>query len=152
MPFHFYDTKYTMARLSVGKTNISYELFNSDSLQSMSFHYSDIITSPMTYQITGVSMVYSTVCSGEDQRKHQSSVSLAFVRGIHWSPVNSPHKRTVTRKVFSIDDVIMWTSGHRRILSFQDIINKYSFARVCVFAMHPTQNFLRYLCLLDFEE
>ena len=42
-----------------------------------------------------------------DQRKHQSSTSLAFVRGIHRSPVNSPHKRPVTRKMFSFGDVIM---------------------------------------------
>ena len=39
--------------------------------------------------------------------KHQSSVSLAFVRGIHRWPVNSPHKWPVTRKMFPFDDVIM---------------------------------------------
>ena len=47
-------------------------------------------------------MFYSTVCSGADQRKHQSSASLAFVRGIHRSPVNSPHKGPVTRKCFHL--------------------------------------------------
>ena len=46
-------------------------------------HYSDIIMSTMASQITGVLFVYATVCSGVDQRKHQSSASLAFVRGIH---------------------------------------------------------------------
>ena len=51
-----------------------------------------------------------TVHSGTDQRKHQSSASLAFVWGIHRRPVNSPHKGTVTRKMFSFDDVIMWGS------------------------------------------
>ena len=41
----------------------------------------------VTSQITGVSIVCSTVCSGGDQRKHQSSSSLAFMRGIHyWAP------------------------------------------------------------------
>ena len=44
-----------------------------------------------------------------NQRKHQSSASLAFVRGIHRSPVNSPHKWPVTRKMFPFDDVIMKT-------------------------------------------
>ena len=39
--------------------------------------------------------------------KHQSSVSLAFVRGIHRSPVNSSHKGPVTRIMFPFDDVIM---------------------------------------------
>ena len=33
--------------------------------------------------------------------------SLAFVRGIHRGPVNSQHKRPVTRKMFPFDDVIM---------------------------------------------
>ena len=40
-------------------------------------------------------------------RKQQYSVSLAFIRGIHWWPVNSPHKGPVTRKMFPVDDVIM---------------------------------------------
>ena len=53
---------------------------------------------------------YSTVYSGADQRKHQSSVSLAFVRGIHLWPVNSPHKWPVTREMFPFDDVIMMTT------------------------------------------
>ena len=52
---------------------------------------------------------YLTVYTGADQRKHQSSASLAFVRGIHRWPVNSPHKGPVTRKTFPFDDVIMWT-------------------------------------------
>ena len=51
--------------------------------------------------------VYSTVYSGADQRKYQSSASLAFVRGIHRWPVNSPHKGPVTRKMFPFDNVIM---------------------------------------------
>ena len=50
---------------------------------------------------------YSNLCSGADQRKHQSSASMAFVRGIHQWPVNSPHKGPVTRKMFPFDDVIM---------------------------------------------
>ena len=45
---------------------------------------------------------------GADQRKHQSSASLAFVRGIHRSPVNSPYKGPVTRKMFPFDDIIMY--------------------------------------------
>ena len=49
----------------------------------------------------------STVYWGADQRNHQSSVSLAFVRGIHRRPVNSPHKWPVTRKMLPFDDVIM---------------------------------------------
>ena len=58
-------------------------------------------------QITSLTIVYSTVYSDADQRKHQSSASLAFVQGIHRGPVNSPHKWPVTRKMFPFDDVIM---------------------------------------------
>ena len=61
----------------------------------------------MASKIIDVSIVYSTVCSGADQRKHQSSASLAFVKGIPWWPVNSPHKGPVTRKMFPLYDVIM---------------------------------------------
>ena len=58
-------------------------------------------------QSTSLAIVYSIVYSSADQRKHQSSASLAFVREIHRGPVNSPHKWPVTRKMFPFDDVIM---------------------------------------------
>ena len=70
-------------------------------------HYNDVIMSPTASQITSLTIVFSTVYSDADQRKHQSSASLAFVRGIHRGPVNSPHKWPVTRKMFPFDDVIM---------------------------------------------
>ena len=70
-------------------------------------HYSDVIMSALEFQITSVAIVWSTICSGADQRKHQSSASLAAVRGIHRWPVESPHKGPVTREMFSFDDVIM---------------------------------------------
>ena len=79
-----------------------------DNLNSVK-HYNDAIMSAMTYQITGLTIVYSTVYSGTDQRKYQSSASLAFVREIHRGPVNSPHKRPVTRKLLQFDDVFMNT-------------------------------------------
>ena len=58
-------------------------------------------------QITSVTIIYSTVYSGADQKKHQNSALLAFVREIRWSSVNSPQKRPVTRKKFPFDDIIM---------------------------------------------
>ena len=58
-------------------------------------------------QITSFTIVYSAVCSGTDQRIHQSSASLVFVRGTHRWPVNSPYKWPVKRKRFPFDDVIM---------------------------------------------
>ena len=46
-------------------------------------------------------LLYSvTVCSGTDQRKHHILASLAFVRGIHWWPVHSPHKGPIMWKMF----------------------------------------------------
>ena len=70
-------------------------------------HYNDVIMSAMASQITSLTIFYSIVYSGTDQRKHQTSASLAFVRGIHWWLVNSPHKGPVMRKMFPSDDVIM---------------------------------------------
>ena len=75
------------------------------------FHHSDVIMDTMASQITSLPIVYATVYSGADQRKHQSSASLSFVRGIHRWPVSSPHKGPVTRRMFPFDDVIMpWPS------------------------------------------
>ena len=61
----------------------------------------------MASQITSLTIVYSTVDSGANQRKHQSSASLVFVWGIHRWPVNFPHKWPVTQKMFPFNDVIM---------------------------------------------
>ena len=63
----------------------------------------------MASQITSLTIVYSTVYSGVDEGKHQSSASLAFVWGIRQWQVNSPHKWPVTQKMFPFDDVIMDT-------------------------------------------
>ena len=52
-------------------------------------HYGDVIMTTIASQITSLSVVYSIVYSDADQRKHQSSASLAFVWGIHrdrWIP------------------------------------------------------------------
>ena len=67
-------------------------------------HHGDVIMGTIASQITSFTIVYSTVYSGADQRKHQSSASLAFVRGIHRRPVNI--QMPVTRKMFPFD-VIM---------------------------------------------
>ena len=72
-------------------------------------HYCDVIMNTIACQITSLTILYLTVNSGTDQRKHQSSASLAFVRGIHRRPVNSPHKGPVTRKNVSI-----WWRHHEK--------------------------------------
>ena len=87
--------------------------------------------SVITSQITDVSIVCSTVGSGADQRKHQSSASLAFVRGIHRLPVNSPCKRPVTRKMFPFDDVIMQSCYINAMLNTKPCFIGQSYKRKC---------------------
>ena len=53
------------------------------------YHWSDVIMGAMASKITSLMIVYATVYTGADQRKHQNSASLAFVRGIHRWPVYS---------------------------------------------------------------
>ena len=58
-------------------------------MSSWKIHYIDVIMTTVASQITSLTFVYSTVYSDADQRKHQSSASLAFVWGIHrdrWIP------------------------------------------------------------------
>ena len=77
------------------------------------YHYDDVIMSATASEIPSFTIAYSTGHSGTDQRKHKSSASLAFVRGIHRYSVNSPHKGPVTRQISPFDDVIIcwkfWT-------------------------------------------
>ena len=70
-------------------------------------HYNDVIMGTTASQITSLTIVYSTVCSGADQRKHQSSASLAFVRGIHRGPVNS-------QMASNAENVSIWWRHHMR--------------------------------------
>ena len=98
-----------------------------------SHHYGDVIMGAIASQITSFTIVYSTVYSDTDQRKHQSSASLAFVRGIHRSPVNSPRKWPFTPKMFPFDDVIMRGSFARKyttVCRLQDI-DHFVLASMC---------------------
>ena len=65
----------------------------------LDFHYTDATMDTIASQIISLMIVYSTVYSDAHQRWYQSSASLAFVRGIHLKPVNSPHKWPVTGNV-----------------------------------------------------
>ena len=90
----------------------------------------------MASQITSLAIVYSIVYSDADQRKHQSSASLVFVRGINRGPVNSPHKWPVTRKMFPFDDVIMrhFTGVWGVFCEFTNLIN--ALRPVCWYMWH----------------
>ena len=86
------------------------------------FHYNDVTMDSIASQITSPTIVYSTVYSDADQRKHLSSASLAFVWGIQRWPVNSLDKWPVTRKMFPFDDVIMFEEYWFRTRSHANII------------------------------
>ena len=141
MPHHVWN-----ARLSVQETQ----------------HYSDIVMSAMASLITSLMIVYSTAYSDADQRKHQSSVSLAFLRGIHRWPVNSPHKWPLTRKMFPFDDVIMrpdtYTESYCHIQLTVICVTLSMFRTECIkvsnmVASFPHgiayRNFLRQLCNIN---
>ena len=64
----------------------------------------------------------TTLAANDEIYHHQSSVSLAFVRGIQWWPVNSPHKCPVTRQMFPFDDIIMNYANSRDLTSFNFVI------------------------------
>ena len=84
--------------------------------QRFAVNYGDVIMGTMASQITSLTIVYSTVYSGADQTKYQSSASLTFMKGTHRWPVNSPHKKPVTRKMFPFDVVIMYYSFEKTFL------------------------------------
>ena len=119
--FHIYITFYTnkpiysplnnrLCRMTSGggdRRQDNEAILAADPSNTWDIHSGDVIMGTVTSQINSLTIVYSTVYSGADQRKHQSCASLAFVRGIHRGPVNSPHKWPVTRKTFPFDDVIM---------------------------------------------
>ena len=76
-------------------------------------HYSDVIMSAVASQITGVLIVYSTVCSGVDQRKHQSSASLSVwgeFTGDRWIPRS--HWWIPRTKASDAEHVSIWWCHH----------------------------------------
>ena len=95
-------------------------------------HYGDVIMGAMASQITGA-----------DHRKHQSSASLAFVRGIHRWPVDSMHKGLVMRKMFPFDDVIIvWRHMASWIVGIIDLGNVYSLLPIRHQAISRTNAFI----------
>ena len=111
--------------------------------QSSLSHYDDVIMGTMASKITSLTIVYSSVYSGADQSKHQSSASLAFVWGIHRSPVNSPYKWPVTRKMFPFDDVIMSRWRYRSLKFYRTTfcwILMFVLKGVLLASLKPTRN------------
>ena len=84
-------------------------------------HYNDVIMGAMASQIASLTIVYSIVYSGADQRKHQSSASLAFVRGIHGWPA---------QMASNAENVSIWWRHHERRLRWLKL------GRGCVITFH----------------
>ena len=66
--------------------------------------------STIASQITSLTIVYWTVYSDADQRKHQSSASLAFVWGIH-------RDRDLAQRASYAENVYIWWRHH--VLCYQ---------------------------------
>ena len=110
-------------------------------------HYSDVIMGSIASQITSLTIVYSTVYSGADQRTHQSSASMAFVWGIHRWLVNSPHKGPVAWKMFPFDDVIVFQDGFT-VTGYRTIAKRNNAWTIFIcLEMYCTYNFSHLLCL-----
>ena len=76
----FLDTKTTMNRV--------YLILSYSWWARALAHYDDVTLGAIASLITSLTIVYSTVYSDADQRKHQSSASLAFVWGMAGSAEN----------------------------------------------------------------
>ena len=97
--------------------------------------------SMMASQITSLMIVYSTIYAGANQRKHQSSTSLAFVRGIHQWLVNSPHKGPVIWKIFLFDGVILHYNTSQEICLLWCLVG-FCFGLLSVNFTNSLQDFL----------
>ena len=104
-------------------------------------HYRNILMGAMAFQITSLTIVYSTVYLGADHRNRQSSASLACVRWIHRWPVNSPHIWPITpiwpitRQMFPFDDVIMLQNDFGTIIHWASqrlTIQTYCVCYICI--------------------
>ena len=122
-------------------------------------HYNDVIMGAMASQITSLTIVYSTIYSDVHQRKHQSSASLAFVRGIHRWPMNSPPKGPVTRKCFHLMTsswkwcwIMFWYIS--KVFELRVLVNKTKIMVLQVFkqfnklnAKFIHESFIKLICL-----
>ena len=104
--------------------DVSYNILVTEYARITIMHYCDAIMGAMASHITSLTIVYSTVYSCADQRKHQSPASLAFVRGN--SPVTGefPAQMASKWKMFPFDDVIMGCSCYSLLGDYRDLFNK----------------------------
>ena len=119
--------------------------------------YGDIIMSAMASQITSRTIICSIVYSGVDQRKHQSSESLAFVRGIHVAVTGE----FPTQRASNAENVSIWWRHHTIWSSSHNWVSAcWLLMTLCIYFMsnmnnvwlYDTQNsFLCYQTQCDIE-
>ena len=118
-------------------------------------HNNDIIMSTIASQITSITIVYSTVYSGADQRNHQRFASLAFVWGIHRGPVNSPHKAQVTRKCFYLMTsscyriFCIWNTGSAGIAVLRNVQGTFRYAKIALLTDKYYLTLGCYICIQE---
>ena len=74
-------------------------------------HYSDVIIGAMASLIISVSIVYSTVCPGADQRKHKAPLTLS-----QWQFSDNP---VAIQCAWSLDPSVQWNATWERIVGSQ---------------------------------
>ena len=102
-----------------------------------SLHYTDVILSVMASQITGVSIVCFTVCSGADQRKTQTLHVTGLCEGNLPVTYGFPSQRPSDAKMFPLDDVIMFLGKailHESVHEFHILVK--SFSLLCIYNIH----------------
>ena len=118
----------------------------------LSRHYNDIIMGATASQITSLTIVYSIVYSDVDQRKHQSSTSLAFVRGISPGTGEFP-----AQMASNVEHVSIWWQHHVNTTEhisyaqhhYNDVTMYSSDAREIHWADIPNLRRISYTCLYD---
>ena len=119
--------------------------------------YGDVIISAMASQITSRTIICSIIYSGVDQRKHQSSESLAFVRGIHVAVTGE----FPTQRASNAENVSIWWRHHTIWSSCHNWVSAcWLLMTLCIYFMsnmnnvwlYDTQNsFLCYQTQCDIE-
>ena len=77
MQFCFQIISVALHRMARSSGTFYFGMIRDDLTIAWALHYGDVIMGTIASQITSLAIVYSTVYSGADQRKHQSSASLA---------------------------------------------------------------------------
>ena len=105
-------------------------------------HHSDVITGVMASQITSLAIIHSTVYF----------VGGGGGGGLHRSPVNSPHKWPVTRKMFPFEDVIILARVIHGCQCLDARIPKATYNRHYQYlAVHVVHNMVKFLCTLFYS-